>query len=86
MLFGALIALTTWAGPGPTIDPGSLVVAGKDGKPGIVCPLERTSVDANVAGFGARVTVVQTFTNPSTTPIEAVYTFPLPADAAVDPR
>ncbi len=84
MLLGAFVALTSFASAGPFVDPGSLVIAGKDGKPGIVCPLERTVVDANVAGFGARVTVTQTFANPSTTPIEAIYTFPLPADAAVD--
>lgn len=54
------------------------------GKPIAPLGLEHTSVDANIAGFGARVTVRQTFTNPSKSPIEAVYTFPLPNDAAVD--
>jgi len=56
----------------------------KDGKVGDLCPLDRTSVTADVAGFGARVNVVQNFKNPSDEPIEAVYTFPLPNDAAVD--
>jgi Ca-activated chloride channel family protein len=63
------------------VAPGSLIASGKDG---IVLPLKSTDVSADISGFGARVTVVQTFTNPSTAPIEAVYTFPLPADAAVD--
>lgn len=49
-----------------------------------IMPLERTAVTADVAGMGARVTVRQTFANPSRTPIEALYTFPLPEDAAVD--
>src|SRR5689334_586631 len=63
------------------IAPGSLISGGKDG---IVLPLKNTTVNADISGFGARVTVVQTFTNPTAGPIEAIYTFPLPADAAVD--
>lgn len=54
-----------------------------EGKP-IICPLLGTKVEADIVGFGARVTVRQTFTNPTDKPIEAVYTFPLPSDAAVD--
>ncbi|MFN8218565.1 MAG: VIT domain-containing protein [Fimbriimonadales bacterium] len=64
--------------------PGQLTIIQKDGKPGQLCPLQGTSVKADIAGFGARVTLVQTFTNPTPAAIEAVYTFPLPADAAVD--
>jgi Ca-activated chloride channel family protein len=48
------------------------------------CPLEGTKVDAEIAGFGVRVNVVQTFKNPTNEPIEAVYTFPLSDSAAVD--
>ncbi|MBI5706055.1 MAG: VWA domain-containing protein, partial [Armatimonadetes bacterium] len=65
------------------IDPGALQIWDPKG-PGAFCPLKGTEVVADVAGFGARVTVRQTFTNPSKSPIEAIYTFPLPADAAVD--
>ena len=64
--------------------PGQLTIIQKDGKAGNLCPLERTSVIADVSGFGARVDVTQTFQNPLREPIEAVYTFPLPQDAAVD--
>ncbi len=64
--------------------PGDLNIVGKNGRVIGLCPLKHTSVDANIAGFGARVHVVQTFTNPSETPIEAIYTFPLPHDSAVD--
>lgn len=64
--------------------PGQLAAVGQDGRPGPLCPLKGTVVDVDIAGFGARVTVVQTFTNASKTPIETVYSFPLPADAAVD--
>lgn len=65
-------------------EPGQLSIIRKGGVVGGLCPLQHTSVDAEVAGFGARVSVVQTFANPSDTPIEAIYTFPLPHDAAVD--
>lgn len=50
----------------------------------VPCPLRDTSVTSDISGFVARVTVKQRFSNPSKTPIEALYTFPLPADAAVD--
>ncbi len=63
-------------------NPGQMFIVGKDRR--TIMPLERTSVTADVAGMGARVSVRQTFVNPSSTPIEAVYTFPLPHDAAVD--
>ncbi|MCB8933346.1 MAG: VWA domain-containing protein [Chthonomonadaceae bacterium] len=82
---GVLIAGTGFAqGPAEDAAPGQLTIMGPDGKAGPLCPLEGTKVDADIAGFGARVTVVQTFANPTRTPIEALYTFPLPADAAVD--
>lgn len=83
MLLSTLAALCmqTQADMAP---PGQLSAVGRDGTPGILCPLKNTSVKAEITGFGARVVVVQTFVNPSKTPIEAIYTFPLPADAAVD--
>src|SRR5688572_19526352 len=46
-------------------------------------PLEHTQVEAEVTGPATRVKVVQTFGNPYPRPIEAVYVFPLPQDAAV---
>jgi Ca-activated chloride channel family protein len=46
-------------------------------------PLKRTVVRAEVSGFVARVTVQQVFVNPADRRIEAVYAFPLPANAAV---
>ncbi|MFK7986990.1 MAG: PQQ-binding-like beta-propeller repeat protein [Sandaracinaceae bacterium] len=47
-------------------------------------PLQGTTVHADVSGFVARVRVEQTFQNPYDRPVEAVYLFPLPDDAAVD--
>lgn len=64
--------------------PGQLQGIDRDGRPGVVCPLKGTQVRADIAGFGARVVVVQKFSNPTQKPIEAVYTFPLPSDASVD--
>ena len=46
--------------------------------------LEHTAVDAKIAGNLSRVEVTQTFTNPNDKPLEAIYKFPLPDDAAVD--
>jgi Ca-activated chloride channel family protein len=49
-----------------------------------LCPLTHTDVRANISGPLARVTVTQDFENPFAEKIEALYTFPLPPDAAVD--
>ena len=61
-----------------------LSVIGDDGKERAICPLTRTDVSSDIAGQMARVVVTQHFSNSSKTPIEALYTFPLPHDAAVD--
>jgi len=49
----------------------------------IPVPLKHTDVDADIDGFISRVGVTQTFENPYSEKIEAVYVFPLPQDAAV---
>ena len=69
------------------INPGTLEVLQIGGaKPDsrLELPLTHTDVQIDVSGFVARATVVQKYHNPFDKPIEAVYTFPLPADAAVD--
>jgi len=43
-----------------------------------------TSIRAKVTGNVARVSVTQTFTNPSSDWVEGLYVFPLPAGSAVD--
>ncbi len=63
---------------------GTLTIVEPDGKPGAGCPLEHTSVKAEVSEFISRVSVVQRFHNPGQEKIEAIYTFPLPNDAAVN--
>ena len=72
------------AGETPGQTPGSLGIVGKDGKIQGTCPLKHTDVRAGISGFLARVTVTQIFANTAAQNIEAVYTFPLPQDAAVD--
>ena len=46
-------------------------------------PLEHTAVTASVDGYIGSVNVRQSFSNPYSTKIEAVYVFPLPEKAAV---
>ncbi len=46
--------------------------------------LQNTEVNARVTGNISRVEVTQTFTNPYDKPLEAIYKFPLPDEAAVD--
>ena len=65
-------------------DPGELPrlhIAGDDAS---TLPLEHTDVAAQVRGHVARVRVTQRFVNDRAKPIEVVYTFPLPENAAVD--
>ncbi|MBN1552103.1 hypothetical protein JW979_11560, partial [bacterium] len=47
-------------------------------------PLKHTVVNAEISGFIARVDVRQEFFNSEDHPIEAIYVFPLPDNAAVD--
>lgn len=47
-------------------------------------PLEHTNVSISVAGNLQRAVVQQVYGNPYAEPIEAVYTFPLPDNGAVD--
>jgi Ca-activated chloride channel family protein len=63
---------------------GSLVVLDSSGKPKSICPLKHTDVKAEISGFLSRVVVTQEFENSFKDKIEAVYTFPLPQNAAVD--
>ncbi|HEY8560262.1 MAG TPA: VIT domain-containing protein [Pyrinomonadaceae bacterium] len=63
---------------------GALLAAGKKGALLGACPLKTTSVKAAISGFLARVNVRQEFENTFNEPIEAVYTFPLSQNSAVD--
>jgi Ca-activated chloride channel family protein len=63
---------------------GSLIGLDDEGKPNQSFPLKHTNVSIQVSGPLARVQVTQQFENPYSDKIEAVYTFPLPQNAAVD--
>ncbi|WAS98740.1 VIT domain-containing protein [Nannocystis punicea] len=83
---------STCSGPRPTelvaIDPAvapdqaQLKIAAGDRWLGL--PLQAIRYDTVVVGTLAETTVTQTFVNPQSERLEAVYTFPLPDDAAVD--
>ncbi|MGC9505175.1 VIT domain-containing protein [Baaleninema sp.] len=60
-----------------------LTATAASGKP-VVFALKHTCVNARISGNLARVEVEQQFENPLSETLEAVYVFPLPADAAVD--
>jgi Ca-activated chloride channel homolog len=86
LLIAASPQSSVLAAPGETQGqtPGALTIVGKDGKLQAACPLKHTDVRAGISGFLARVTVTQIFANRASENVEAVYTFPLPQDAAVD--
>ncbi|MEG3978720.1 VIT domain-containing protein, partial [Microcoleus sp. herbarium8] len=67
----------------PTDRTSGLYVRSPEGKQ-LVFPLKHTEVRAKIAGNLSRVEVSQKFENPFTKPLEAVYIFPLPDEAAVD--
>src|SRR5262245_51899914 len=85
-LLVAVVALSSrgrgvaYAAPGA----GQLALLDRQGRPAGLCPLEHTDVAAAITGYVARVEVTQRFRNTATAPVEAVYTFPLPEDSAVD--
>jgi Ca-activated chloride channel family protein len=69
------------------INPGTLEVkqiGGEKPEKKLEMPLQHTDVKIEISGFVASATVTQHYHNPFEKPIEAVYTFPLPDDAAVD--
>jgi len=68
----------------PRLTQGQLISLDSEGNPAGSCPLRHTDVKAEISGFLARVTVTQEFQNPYRDKIGAVYTFPLPQNAAVD--
>ena len=89
----AALALTTrhtsfipqaYAREATALTQGSLIRLDDNGQAALACPLKHTSVKAEISGFLNRVVVTQQFENPFKDKIEAVYTFPLPQNAAVD--
>lgn len=67
-----------------TFGEGALEAASSGDGPTKPFVLRHTDVRADITGFVSSVTVTQEFENPFASPVEAVYVFPLPEDAAVD--
>jgi Ca-activated chloride channel homolog len=86
LVVGTALALLPWAmaAADAPVTEGALQALDKEGQPMGMCPLEHTDVAVDISGFIARVTLTQRFGNPYTTPIEAIYTFPMSDRAAVD--
>ncbi len=63
---------------------GALIGIDEEGKLTQAFPLKHTDVSIQVSGPLARAQVTQQFENPYSDKIEAVYTFPLPQNAAVN--
>ncbi|NJK37132.1 MAG: after-VIT domain-containing protein [Oscillatoriales cyanobacterium RM2_1_1] len=67
----------------PSTSPGGLYIRSQKDI-SAVFPLKKTDVKARVTGNISRVEVTQTFENPFSESLEAIYVFPLPDEAAVD--
>ncbi len=83
-LFLLAIALLTIGTFAQDTTQGTLYAVNKKGTELGACPLNNTAVRADISGFLARVSVKQEFVNSYSEPIEAVYTFPLSQNGAVD--
>ncbi len=70
------------AGDFPRLRGGTLLAIA-DGKQAPM-PLQDTDVNARIAAYIASVTVAQHFQNPYSSNLDAIYLFPLPANAAVN--
>lgn len=77
----AVLSASTFA---QQVTQGSLFAYGADGTAIDSVPLKHTAVKAEISGFLARVRVTQEFENTFAIPIEAIYTFPLSQNSAVD--
>ena len=80
----ALFVCANVAGYPQDTTQGTLYASSAKGKQLGACPLKNTAVSVEISGFVARVRVMQDFENKFFEPIEAVYTFPLSQDGAVD--
>jgi hypothetical protein len=63
--------------------PSTCTVLGQQKQQPEYVPLKRVNIEATVNAFAADVTITQVFRNDETTPIEAVYCFPIEEQAAI---
>ena len=68
--------------PNAATSQGQMAIKKGDGYLGL--PLKETRYDTVIVGTMAETSVIQVFQNPTPDRLEALYNFPLPADAAVD--
>ncbi|GMV41091.1 MAG: hypothetical protein AMXMBFR64_28070 [Myxococcales bacterium] len=83
ILAATLIAALAVSGPATSGERPALVGRTADGAEAAFT-LARTEVAGEILSGWARIAVTQTWENPFTAPLEGVYRFPLPHDAAVD--
>ena len=83
-MFRSILILALFATTVTAQQSGALTVLDAEHKAKAMCPLKHTDVKAEISGFISRVVVTQQFENPFKEKIEAVYTFPLSQNAAVD--
>src|SRR5690349_8414580 len=83
-MFRSILILALFATTVTAQQSGALTVLDAEHKAKAMCPLKHTDVKAEISGFISRVVVTQQFENPLKEKIEAVYTFPLSQNAAVD--
>ncbi|HET9284767.1 MAG TPA: marine proteobacterial sortase target protein [Candidatus Angelobacter sp.] len=82
LLSGSSFGQQTSSGP-PQVGEGSLIYRSPNSNQYQTVPLVHTDAALDVRGLVASATVTQQYVNSSTQPIEAIYIFPLPHDAAV---
>lgn len=86
-LLSLLMTSVTMAGPAvpsQMMDKGGLFMPGDEAGMVVPVPLLHTDIEVSVSGPIVRYRLRHTFVNSSNTWTEAIYTYPLPTDSAVD--
>ena len=87
LLLSLLVTSVTMAGPAVSsqmMDKGGLFLPGDEAGMVVPAPLLHTEIEASVSGPIVRYRMRHTFINESDEWTEAIYTYPLPRDSAVD--
>ena len=87
LLLSLLVTSVTMAGPAvpsQMMDKGGLFLPGDEAGMVVPAPLLHTEIEASVSGPIVRYRMRHTFINESDEWTEAIYTYPLPTDSAVD--
>ena len=87
LLLSLLVTSVTMAGPAVSsqmMDKGGLFLPGDEAGMVVPAPILHTKIEASVNGPIVRYRMRHTFINESDEWTEAIYTYPLPTDSAVD--